>query len=170
MKWILEKYFELLAVKPTALLDVKSENITNTEPAMSRYLSVASAVLTSLFMLALTAAAVDTFTITAARAIVRVKPGITHPILTVVPHGAIFPVVETQEDWHKVLLEDGREGWINREVWRVEQEAGRSTVVAPPPATVPAAQNRWALVIGNAAYGSRLVRYRIRRMMPRTWR
>jgi uncharacterized protein YgiM (DUF1202 family) len=120
---------------------------------MSRYLSFASAVLTCLPLLALTAAAVDTFTITAARAIVRAKPAITSPILTVVPQGGIFPVLETQEDWHKVLLEDGREGWVTREVGNVEQPAGRSAVVAPPPAMVSAGQNRWALVIGNAAYG-----------------
>jgi formylglycine-generating enzyme required for sulfatase activity len=123
------------------------------EPAMPRSLSFASVVLTGFLLLALAAAAVDTLTITAARAIVRAKPGIIHPILTVVPHGAIFPVIETQEEWHKILLEDGREGWITREVGRVEQQGGSSTVVAPPPAAVPAAQTRWALVIGNAAYG-----------------
>ena len=104
---------------------------------MPRSLSFAGAVLTSLLLLALAAAAVDTFTITAARAIVRAKPGITHPILTVVPQGAIFPVIETQEEWHKILLEDGREGWIAREVGRVEQEAGRSTLVSPAPARGP---------------------------------
>jgi hypothetical protein len=123
---------------------------------MPRYLSVTSAVLASLLLLALTAAAVDTFMITAARAIVRAKPGITQPILTAVPHGAIFPVIETQEEWHKILLEDGREGWIAREAGRVEQEAERPTLAAPPPAMVPVAQNRWALVIGNAAYGAEI--------------
>jgi formylglycine-generating enzyme required for sulfatase activity len=120
---------------------------------MLRHLSFATAALMGLVLLVLSAAAVDTFTITTARAIVRAKPGITHPILTVVPHGAIFAVLEMQEEWHKVLLEDGREGWITREVGRVEQAAGQPTLVAPAPATVPRAQNRWALVIGNAAYG-----------------
>jgi formylglycine-generating enzyme required for sulfatase activity len=120
---------------------------------MSRSLLFPGAVLTSLLLLALAAAAVDTFTITAARAIVRAKPGIIHPILTMVPQGAIFPVIETQEDWHKILLEDGREGWITREVGRVERKAARPTPVPQAPSTVPAAQNRWALVIGNAAYG-----------------
>ena len=76
---------------------------------MLRYLAFASAVLTGL-LLASTAAAVETLTITAAQAIVRAQPGITHPVLTVVPQGAIFPVVETQEAWYKILLEDGREG------------------------------------------------------------
>jgi formylglycine-generating enzyme required for sulfatase activity len=119
---------------------------------MLRYLAFASAVLTGL-LLASTAAAVETLTITAAQAIVRAQPGVTHPVLTVVPQGAIFPVVETQKAWYKILLEDGREGWITREVGRVEQEERQLTVVSPPP-VAPVAQNRWALVIGNSAYGA----------------
>ena len=119
---------------------------------MLRYLAFASAVLAGLLLVS-TTAAVETLTITAEQAIVRAKPGITHPILTVVPQGAIFPVLETQEAWYKILLEDGREGWITREVGRVEQEERKLNVVAPPPAA-PVAQNRWALVIGNSAYGA----------------
>ena len=119
---------------------------------MLRYLAFASAVLASLLLVS-TTAAVETLTITAEQAIVRAKPGITHPILTVVPQGAIFPVLETQEAWYKILLEDGREGWIAREVGRVEQEPRKLTVVSPPPAA-PVAQNQWALVIGNSAYGA----------------
>src|SRR2546427_1484970 len=122
------------------------------EHAMSRYLACASAVLVGLLLVS-TTAAVETLTITAEQAIVRAKPGITHPILTVVPQGGIFPVLETQAAWYKILLEDGREGWIAREVGRVEQEERKLTVVTPPPAA-PAAQNRWALVIGNSAYGA----------------
>ena len=98
---------------------------------MSRYLAFASAVLAGLLLVS-TAAAVETLTITAEQAIVRAQPGITHPVLTVVPQGAIFPVLETQEAWYKILLEDGREGWITREVGRVEQEERKLTVVCPP--------------------------------------
>ena len=100
---------------------------------MSRYLAFVSAVLASLLLVS-TAAAVETLSITAAQAIVRAKPGITHPILTVVPQGAILPLLETREEWYKILLEDGREGWITREVGRVEQEERKLNVVAPPPA------------------------------------
>ena len=99
---------------------------------MPRYLSFASAVLTGLFLLAATAVAVDTLTITSTQAIVRAKPGITHPILGVVPQGAIFPVLETQEDWHKILLEDGREGWITHEVARM-RAGGREIDRGQPP-------------------------------------
>ena len=100
------------------------------EHAMSRYLAFASAMLIGLLVVS-TAAAVETLTITADQAIVRAKPGITNPVLTVVPQGAILPVLETQEEWYKILLEDGREGWITREVGRVEQEERKLNVVAP---------------------------------------
>jgi formylglycine-generating enzyme required for sulfatase activity len=119
---------------------------------MLRYLACASAVLAGLLLVSI-AAALETLTITADQAIVRAEPGITHPILTVVPQGAILPVLETQEAWYKILLEDGRVGWITREVGRVAQEERKSNVVAPQPAA-PVAQNRWALVIGNSAYGA----------------
>jgi formylglycine-generating enzyme required for sulfatase activity len=102
-------------------------------------------------LLVSTAAAVETLTITAEQAIVRAQPGITHPVLIVVPQGAIFPVLETQEAWYKILLEDGSEGWIAREVGRMEQEPRKLTVVSPSPAA-PVVQNQWALVIGNSAY------------------
>src|SRR5262249_2098738 len=124
----------------------------NMEHAMSRYLSFVSAVLAGLLLVS-SALAVETLTITAEQAIVRAKPGITHPVLMVVPQGAILPVLETQEAWYKILLEDAREGWIAREVGRVEQEERKLNVVAPPP-VAPVAKNRWALVIGNSAYGA----------------
>jgi formylglycine-generating enzyme required for sulfatase activity len=114
--------------------------------------------LIGLLVLVPTVTAVETLTITADHAIVRAQPGITHPVLTVVPHGAVVPVLETQEEWYKILLEDGREGWISREVGRVEQEERKLSVVPPPPAppAAPMAPNRWALVIGNGAYGANI--------------
>ena len=76
---------------------------------MSRYLAFASAVLTSLLLVS--AAGNRDLHYCADQAIVRAKPGITHPVLTVVPQGAILPVLETQEEWYKILS-SGREGWI----------------------------------------------------------
>src|SRR5262252_2464034 len=116
------------------------------EHAMSRHLACVSAVLAGLLLVS-PALAVETLTITAEQAIVRAKPGITHPVLAVVPQGAVFPVLETQAEWYKILLENGREGWISREVGRVEQQERKLSVVTPPPAA-PMARNRWALVIG----------------------
>ena len=86
---------------------------------MLRYLSFASAVLAGLLLLVLLLRLSRPSPLQRDQAIVRAKPGITHPVLTVAPQGAIFPVLETQEEWYKILLEDGREGWITRElgVW-----------------------------------------------------
>jgi len=122
------------------------------EQAMVRYLALAGAVLAGLWLVS-TAAAVETLTITVEQAIVRAQAGITHPVLAVVPQGTILPVLETQQAWYKILLEDGREGWIAREAVRVEQEPRKLTVVSPAPAAL-VAQNQWALVIGNSAYGA----------------
>ena len=124
----------------------------NMEHAMSRYLSFASAILAGLLLLVPAATAVETLTITGDQAIVRARPGVTHPVLTLAPRGAIFPVLETQGEWYKILLEDGREGWITRAVGRVEAEERKLTEAAPKPAAVPGTLTRWGLVIGNSAY------------------
>jgi len=124
----------------------------NMEHAMSRYLSFASAIFAGLLLLVPAATAVETLTITGSQAIVRAKPGVTHPVLTLAPRGAIFPVLETQGEWYKILLEDGREGWITRAVGRVEDEARKLTEAAPQAAAVPGTLMRWGLVIGNSAY------------------
>jgi formylglycine-generating enzyme required for sulfatase activity len=122
------------------------------EYAMSRYLSFASVILAGLLLLVPAAMAIETLTITGEQAIVRAKPGITHPVLTLAPRGAIFPVLETQGEWYKILLEDGREGWISRAVGRTGEEA-KTVPVAPsqPPATSGISARR-GLVIGNSAY------------------
>ena len=124
----------------------------NMEHAMSRYLSFASAILAGFLLFVPAATAVETLTITGDQAIVRARPGVTHPVLTLAPRGAIFPVLETQGEWYKILLEDGREGWITRAVGRVEAEERKLTEAAPKPAAVPGTLTRWGLVIGNSAY------------------
>ena len=81
----------------------------------------------------------------------RAGPGITHAILTTVPKGVTFSIVETQEGWHKIVLADGREGWVAQAMGQAQ--GGRALIVppSPPPAAV---QLRTALVIGNATYGA----------------
>lgn len=120
----------------------------------------------------------ETVTISLPQATVRALPGVTHPILTTVPQGGIFVVLETQDEWLKILLDDGRHGWIARstgtiapggEAWPVEDTSRprASSTLAPPDrdpralgvvsATAPASgSERLALVIGNAAYGADL--------------
>jgi formylglycine-generating enzyme required for sulfatase activity len=107
--------------------------------------------LAGLLLLVPAATAVETLTITGDQAIVRVRPGVTHPVLTLVPRGAIFPILEMQDEWYKVLLEDGREGWINRAAGRVEADRKLTEAAFQPPAA-PGTSARRGLVIGNSAY------------------
>src|SRR5262245_47630754 len=104
-----------------------------------------------LLVLAGFASAADTLTITVTQADVRAGPGITHAILTTVPKGATFSILETQAGWHKIGLTDGREGWIAPAM--VQVQGSRALTVVPSAAPTPA-QLRTALVIGNAAYGA----------------
>jgi len=117
-------------------------------PQYTAYITVAIAILLAL---AGVATAADNLTVTAVQADVRAGPGITHAILTTLPTGAIFSIVETQAGWHKILLADGREGWVAQAM--VQVQGGRAltvpAVAAPPPSSA-----RTALVIGNAAYGT----------------
>src|SRR5882724_3851455 len=117
-------------------------------PQYTAYITVAIAVLLAL---AGVMTAADTLTVTAVQADVRAGPGVTHAILTTLPKGATFSIVETQAGWHKILLADGREGWVAQAM--VQVQGGRAltvpAVAAPPPSLA-----RTALVIGNAAYGT----------------
>jgi len=97
------------------------------------------------------AASADTLTIIATQADVRSGPGVTHAILTTLPKGATFSIVATEEGWHKIILADGREGWVAQAMAQVQASRALTVpaIAAPPP---PPA--RTALVIGNAAYGA----------------
>ena len=94
----------------------------------------------------------DTLTVTASRANVRQGPGLTHGVVTTVPRGATFPVLSTQDGWHQILLDDGREAWIAETTVRLDA-FGRALERREP-----ASQRRVALVIGNAAYADRPLR------------
>src|SRR5262249_9731579 len=63
-----------------------------------------------------------------------------------------FPLLETHQGWYKVLLDDGRAGWIPQAAAQVQSERGLVVL----PAAASAAQTRVALVIGNAAYSEDL--------------
>ncbi|MBI4321028.1 MAG: Flp pilus assembly protein CpaB [Chloroflexi bacterium] len=43
---------------------------------------------------------------------VRSGPGVSSAIVTQVPYGKELPILGNQNDWYKVRLEDGREGWV----------------------------------------------------------
>jgi Caspase domain/Bacterial SH3 domain len=103
---------------------------------------------TLFFVLASAAVAADNLTITARQAVVRAGPDSKQGILATVPQGTTFALLETRKGWYKVLLDDGREGWVTQSAAQVQ--AGRG--FAGGPAVTAAVPGRTALVIGSAAY------------------
>jgi uncharacterized protein YraI/single-stranded DNA-binding protein len=79
----------------------------------------------------------NTGTVTADALNVRSGPGTTYPAVTAIQYGASFVVTGENDggDWLRVLLADGREGWIYR---NLTDFAGIAPVVPAPPAPTPA--------------------------------
>src|SRR5919108_5686730 len=73
---------------------------------------------------------------------VRSRPGMTYEVIANVPPGS-FVAVAQEQDWYKIQLPDGREGWVHRFYTVQEQPpSGKeqlpsrtAPVVATPPAT-----------------------------------
>ena len=73
---------------------------------------------------------------------VRSRPGMTYEVIANVPPGSVVAVAQEQ-DWYKIQLPDGREGWVHRFYMgqgqpppMQEQPPSRTApVVATPPAT-----------------------------------
>jgi N-acetylmuramoyl-L-alanine amidase len=112
---------------------------------MTQHTASITLVVALLLVLTGVAASADTLTIIATQADVRSGPGITHAILTTLPKGATFSIVATQEGWHKIILADGREGWVAQAM--VQVQAGRALTV-PAIAAPPPPPARTALVSG----------------------
>jgi formylglycine-generating enzyme required for sulfatase activity len=118
-----------------------------------------------LLALARMAATAETLTVTRS-AVVRAGPHSRGAILATVTPGETFDALEARRGWYRVVLDDGREGWIGGAVARVQSGRGAGAVptVVPVPTLMPAAAplvvspagvaatSRTALVIGNAAY------------------
>ena len=110
----------------------------------------------------LTTAVADTLTIVLPRAAVRAGPSTSYEVLVTMSKDMVFPILTTDKGWHKIPLEDGREGWIADTAVRVARDSRSLSVAASPsiPAAAPAATpvsaqvtgRRMALVIGNASY------------------
>jgi len=112
----------------------------------------------------LTTAVADTLTIVLPRAAVRAGPSTSHDVLATVSKDMTFPILTTDKGWHRIPLEDGREGWIADTAVRVARDSRGLGVapappvpaVAPAPAAAPVSEQvvgrRMALVIGNASY------------------
>src|SRR5437879_6410792 len=76
----------------------------------------------------------DTLTITARQTTVRAGPTVKQGILTTVSQGAMFALLETRQGWYKILLDDGREGWVAQTAAQVQPERGFVVPTAVPSA------------------------------------
>jgi formylglycine-generating enzyme required for sulfatase activity len=89
-------------------------------------------------------------TVTAAQANVREGPGTTARVLTTLAQGATFPLLDRQPGWYKILLDDGRAGWIASAVVQVT-EGQRALERLPSTPASPAAAlyaKSWAVIVG----------------------
>src|SRR5215831_17586673 len=105
-------------------------------------------IVTLLLVLVSVVVAADTLTITARQAVVRAGPDSKQGILATVPQGTRLALLETRKSWYKVLLDDGREGWVAQSAAQVQDGRGFAVV----PAVTATAPGHTALVIGHAAY------------------
>ncbi len=56
----------------------------------------------------------ETLRVTADEALVRVQPALRHPVVATVKRGTSVEIIGEENDWYRVLLQDGREGWMDR--------------------------------------------------------
>src|SRR5215217_1308399 len=73
---------------------------------------------------------------------VRSRPGMTYEVIANVPPGS-FVAVAQEQDWYKIQLPDGREGWIHR-FYTVQ-----GTVQGQPPAMQEQPSSRTAPVVAT---------------------
>ncbi len=66
---------------------------------------------------------------------VRSGPGMTYEVMAKVPPGEATWLWHRQQDWYKIQLPDGREGWIHR--FYAGQEQPPSVQEQPPSRTAP---------------------------------
>ncbi len=88
-------------------------------------------VVTLLLGLASAAVATDTLTITTSQTVVRVGPDNTPVILATVSQGALFALLETYQNWYKIVLDDGRERWVAQAAAQVEGGGPPQPLAAP---------------------------------------
>jgi uncharacterized protein YraI len=91
-----------------------------------------------------------TLTITAPSGTVRSGPGMTYNIVGQVAKTAQYEVIEEQDGWYKIRLEEGTDGWVTGHGVTVSHASRGFNLVSFPRTEV--GQHRVALVIGNAKY------------------
>ena len=64
---------------------------------------------------------------------VRSGPGLRYEVMAEVPSGGSYEVVAQEQEWYKIQLPDGREGWVHR-FYMGQPPSQTAPVVTPPPA------------------------------------
>src|SRR5438094_918762 len=105
----------------------------STKSAVRSHSAFGRAITATVLLLGLlTTAMADTLTVVLPRAPVRAGPSSSHDVLVTVSKDMAFPILTTDKGWHKISLEDGREGWIADTAVRVARDS-RGLGVAPSP-------------------------------------
>ncbi|MEE9147640.1 MAG: SH3 domain-containing protein, partial [Candidatus Tectomicrobia bacterium] len=112
--------------------------------------SLASGLLLCFLLCIYASVAAKTLTVDVPRANVRTGPGIKHTIVLTLRRGAIFPILETQQGWHKIYLDDGREVWIAGSIVQIQQDDVSSQVLKSASALPPQETPRQILTSASA--------------------
>ena len=121
-----------------------------TERTMLQRKSLASGLLLCFLLCIYASVAAKTLTVDVSRANVRTGPGITHKIVLTLRRGAIFSILETQQGWHKIYLDDGREVWIAGSIVQIQQDDVSSQVLKSASALPPQETPRQILTSASA--------------------
>ena len=85
----------------------------------------------------------DKLTVAQPKAIVRAGPGVTHGIVTVVQQDATFEIVDTQQGWHQIRLDGGKQGWMQNSAVQIVQQ---QLSVRPKIEALTPDEEMWTLV------------------------
>jgi len=66
---------------------------------------------------------------------VRSGPGLRYEVMAEVPAEGSYVVVAQEQEWYKIQLHDGREGWVHR--FYMGQPPSQTTPVVTPPPAMP---------------------------------
>jgi len=76
---------------------------------------------------------------------VRSGPGTNYDKVGSIPDQGVFPVVDTQGDWHKIRLTNGTDAWVA--AWLVKEVTGTSTAPTTPAPSTPSTGTPTAPVV-----------------------
>jgi len=94
--------------------------------------------------------------VAASRGDIRSGPSAAHEIMSEVRQGGKYAALEKREEWYRIRLVDGREGWIHEKLVAVvrggQASQPRAPASNPSVATGSFYSSGWAVVVGVKAY------------------